>query len=129
MSSVLWEELEKRRVIDGVVTLRQCTLTKSTNLWKYAFQVGVYRKLLLLNGHPDVSRTARLVVFTPGVPGYVEAVLVLDSISAVVREGEAALTVLEHVDRALQYRARELRKMQRYHEEKGEVVDERTFNK
>jgi hypothetical protein len=74
----------------------------SWDLWKYAFQLGVYRKILKLRGH-DVSDTAYLVLFIQRYPGYTLIELDLNHYTTERKKGEGQFTVLEHVDRAFQY--------------------------
>lgn len=127
----LIDELVRRgvQIIDNKAVLANMTIPKSSDLWKYCFQLGTYRKIKKLNKVGNVLPVALLIVQYPTRIGYVEIECHLDSINTSLdtKAGLPEYSVLEHVDRAFQYRLKKLEQAQLLYEQTGNYIDENCF--
>ncbi len=116
-----------REGMDWVV-LKDLVIPKSSEIWKYTFQLSVYRKGMIMNKISPFSSIGYLFLFSPTYPkGFLIVEIHLDTIRTSLELKGQTFTAPEHLDKALQFRLEWLEKMQRAHKETGRLIDEVSF--
>ncbi len=110
------------------VVLKDLVIPKSSEIWKYTFQLSVYRKGMIMNKIAPFSSIGYLFLFSPTYPkGFLVVEIHLDTIRSSLELKGQTFTAPEHLDKALQFRLEWLEKMQKAHQETGRLIDEVSF--